>query len=124
MNSTRFKTMLLPVRSHAGEETHLRIDLYYDLGGYNVFTYKTDPRGYYASFLPVKREVHTHYTSESFVGFSGFKVLLKEVTRQSKKARTEALEEFIADLPQWLDACETKYHFTIDRSELEKEVAA
>lgn len=124
MNSTRFKTMLLPVLPHAGEETHLRIDLYYDLGGYNVFTYKTSPRGYYASFCPVKREVHTHYTMESFVGFSGFKVLLKEVTRQSKKARTEALEEFISALPQWLDTCETRYGLTVDRSKLEKEVAA
>ena len=27
--------------------THLKVELYYSLGGTNVFTYKDEPRGYY-----------------------------------------------------------------------------
>ena len=35
--------------------THLKIELYYDLGGYNCFTGKNEPRAYYLSVTPVER---------------------------------------------------------------------
>ena len=33
----------------------LKVETYYSKGGYNVFTYKEETRGYYLSIVPVKR---------------------------------------------------------------------
>ena len=64
----------------------LRCELYYSLGGINYFTYKNEARGYYLSVSPVERSEHM----ESYVGLSGVKKCLLEVTRQSKKAEATA----------------------------------
>ena len=73
--------------------THLKIELYYSLGGYNVFTHKTEPRGYYLSVSPVSRSVTTYgATMESYTAFSGIKQCIKEVSRKSEKAARSAEE--------------------------------
>lgn len=64
----------------------IKVSTYYRKDGMNYFTYKTEARGYYLSVTPVERA----RGFESFVAFTGFKVLLKEVTRASKKAEAEA----------------------------------
>ena len=70
------------------KENHfLRVELYYSLGGYNYFTYETDPRGYWVSVSPVERADGW----ESFTLFSGVKAIALECQRQSKKRETEAL---------------------------------
>ena len=58
----------------------LRCELYYSLGGFNYFTYKNEARGYYLSVSPVEKSEHM----ESYVGFSGVKKCLLEVTRHPK----------------------------------------
>jgi hypothetical protein len=70
--------------------THLLIELRYNLGGFNYFTYKQEPRGYYLSVSPVTLEQRDGYTLESFTAFTGTKYLVKEVTRKSEKAEKEA----------------------------------
>ena len=64
----------------------IKVRTYYKKDSMNYFTYKTEARGYYLSVTPVERA----RGFESFVAFTGFKVLLKEVTRASKKAEAEA----------------------------------
>lgn len=73
--------------------THLRIDLDYSLGGYNVFTGKSESRGYYLSVMPVERA----RGCESFVAFSGIKQCVKPVSRKSDKAMRDA-EKFAATI--------------------------
>ena len=62
--------------------SHLRIDLYYHLGGWNMFTYRDEPRGYYLSVTPVVLDAREGYTMESTTVFRGAKLLVKEVTRK------------------------------------------
>lgn len=75
--------------------TDLEIEVYYSLGGYNFFTGKNEPRGYYLSVSPVERR-RTDYgvTTETYTAFSGVKQILKEVSRKSAKA--EKISEEIA----------------------------
>ena len=66
----------------------IEIEVYYDKGGMNLFTYKDEARGYYLSVRPVLRaDGCITYTS-----FSGRKLLLKEVKRKSANAEAEAEE--------------------------------
>jgi hypothetical protein len=68
----------------------LEVKVYYDLGGYNYFTYQPKKRGYYVSVSPL--EVNGNFVS--YQGFSGTYMLLNEVKRQSKKGEEEALKLF------------------------------
>lgn len=79
-----------------GSATHLKIELYYNLGGYNVFTYKEEKRGYYLSVSPVTRERSSGCTMESYTAFSGIKQLIKPVNRKSAKAEAAAETEAAA----------------------------
>lgn len=73
---------------------NIRIKLYYDLGGFNCFTYKTEARGYYISVTPVDYSEKNGIRIESITAFRGVKQLLKAVNRQSKTAEAAALELF------------------------------
>ena len=66
--------------------THLKIELYYALGGMNYFTGRTESRGYYLSVSPVERKGGC----ESYTSFTGTKILIKAVSRKSAKAEAEA----------------------------------
>lgn len=70
--------------------THLKIELYYNLGGYNYFTYKQENRGYYLSVSPVSRSDRGGVTMESYTAFTGIKQCIKTVARKSAKAEREA----------------------------------
>ena len=66
--------------------THIKIETYYNLGGYNYFTGKSEARGYYLSVTPVQKS----RGMESFTAFSGIKQCIKAVNRKSAKAEAEA----------------------------------
>ena len=97
MSSNRVKTEYLPAR---GKDQYIKVELYYDLGGMNYFTYKTEPRGYYVSVCPVERRalmdsagrVYGH--SEGFTCFSGRKMLLEPCQRKGKGAEQRALAAY------------------------------
>lgn len=76
----------LKLKPNDKRNTDLRLDLSYSLGGMSPWTYKKERRGYYLLVTPVQRDG----IMESFEAFSGAKVLLKEVNRQSAKAEREA----------------------------------
>lgn len=79
----------------------LKVEVYYDKGGQNYFSGKWVRRGYYLMVIPVKREERNGIVIETVTAYSGVKMLLKEVQRQSKKAGQEALalaKEKINDL--------------------------
>ena len=78
------------------ENVFVKVEVYYSLGGMNYFTYKVEPRGYYLSVTPVEKINRGSYVTESCAAFSGYKMLLKEVKRKSKKAEMEA-EQIAAD---------------------------
>ena len=71
--------------------TTLFYKVFYDIGGFNYFTYTNRARGYY---LSVQRK---HNCFSAFSDLSNpdgaVKVLLKEVKRQSAKALAEAEAE-------------------------------
>lgn len=45
----------IEVKENSAKVTHLKIELYYDLGGMNYFTGRAENRGYYLSVTPVER---------------------------------------------------------------------
>ena len=65
----------------------IEVELYYSKGGYNVFTYKNESRGYYVRVCPVKVERNM----VSFIAFSGTKLCVYECSRKSTKAEREAI---------------------------------
>ena len=71
--------------------THLKLELFYDKGGEYAINSK---RGYYVMCYPVTVSTNStgNIVSESFWGYSGFKSLILEVSRKSKKAEAEALQ--------------------------------
>ena len=69
--------------------THLKVELYYSLGGMNFFTYVNEPRGYYLLVSPVTRERNW----ESFRAFTGTKQCILPVKRQTPKKAQEALSK-------------------------------
>lgn len=73
------------------KENFLKVEVRYNLGGHSYVTYRNERRGYYLHVTPVTREDKGSYVMESFTAFRGFKMLLKEVKRQSKKAEAEAV---------------------------------
>lgn len=75
----------------------LRIEFGYSLGGHNWYNGNDEPRGYYLYCTPCERKVNKmsdgkEYTTITEVVGKGGKTLLKQVTRQSKKACDEAMK--------------------------------
>lgn len=84
-------TKYIELKENTRSATHLKIELRYSLGGYNVFTGKTEDRGYYLSVSPVeRRQTDWGITTESYMAFSGVKQCVKTVARKSAKAEAEA----------------------------------
>lgn len=81
----------LPVKSK-DDVTHLRVDVYYSQGGYNLSTYQEEQRGYYLSVSPVSRSKLCDASTERYLAFSGRKRLLLPVNRKSPKRYETALQ--------------------------------
>lgn len=80
----------------------LRIEMYYDLGGYSFATHREKKRGYYISVTPVKIEHKEGYTLEYADAFSGASCLLVEVTRKSKVNAEKARKLYFENYKQRL----------------------
>lgn len=88
----------------ANSDQELKIEVYYDKGGMNYFHGKVDPRGYWVSVRPVKREIRENgITIESFSIMSGSRHFLLGVNRKSDKAYSTAVELSKAKLPELKD---------------------
>lgn len=64
-----------------GNASHLKVELYYTLGGMNYFTGINEARGIYLSVCPITKTE----TSTIYRGFSGGKICVKEMTRFNQK---------------------------------------
>lgn len=83
--------MSLSVPQNFTENGFLKISIYYSLGGINLFTYKNERRGYYISVNPVTKKG----IMESSKLMGGYKLLLVECKRRSKKAEKLAEEKAV-----------------------------
>lgn len=90
MKTETIRKYYIPVWDNEEKITDIKVELYYCLGGLNVFTYKDEKRGYYISCCPVERK----RGFESFTAFSGWKQCLVECARKSKAKQSEAEKEF------------------------------
>ena len=83
----------IPVKSNNSNSNinHIKLEVYYSLGGMNYFTYRNEDRGYYVSVTPVERVNHGDYFTESVLLGSGVKKLIKPVYRKSDKAADDAV---------------------------------
>lgn len=99
-------------------ENYVRADVYYSEGGYSFFTYKNTPRAYFMSVCKIGRGKDEHGAWESMGVFSngGAKMMLQEVTRQSKKREAEALAYFEEHIDEYVAK-------VFPELELEKEVS-
>lgn len=68
------------------ENTFIRVENSYNLGGIDFASYGQQSRGYYVHVSPVEIDTSRGYRTESYVAFSGYKALVKPVNRKSKKA--------------------------------------
>lgn len=71
------------------DATHIKVSSSYQLGGWNPFTHKEEKRGIYVSFTPVKRLPRDGYHIEMYTAFTGMKVCVKELKRDSRKSEEE-----------------------------------
>lgn len=63
----------------------IEVQLTYNAGGLNYFTYKNEPRGYYLSVSPYKQSQEGHFQTKVYSGFSGIKSFVEEASRFGKK---------------------------------------
>jgi hypothetical protein len=69
----------------------LKVEVSYSKGGHNNWHSREEKRGYYLHVSPVQiKDYGNGVRMESYVAFSGYKQLLKEVGRKSAKAQAEA----------------------------------
>lgn len=105
------------VRCEGKEVNYISLEMYYSLGGINYFTYKTERRGYYVSVTPLMRT--SHY--ESYIGFSGHKMLVLECKRQSKKLAEVAATHFAEAVFALLNAIKSEGTITeVNHEEMDK----
>ena len=76
----------LELKKNANNWNYLDVELEYNIGGYNYFSGKETPRGYYLSVQPIERGEQL----SSVIAFTGTNFLIKEVKRKSNKAEAEA----------------------------------
>ena len=94
--------MMIPVSGN-DKYTHVRALCYYSLGGMNLWNYKNEPRGYYLSVTPIKREVRNGYAMIACSPMDGIKRCVLEVSRKSAKWEAEAVLNAKKVLPDMLD---------------------
>lgn len=89
---------------------YIKAEVYYDEGGYSYFTYRNTTRGYYMSAIDVVRG--NGFESITMFNSKARKMLIEEVSRQSKKREAEALEYFEANIEEFVK--NTYYDTEID----------
>lgn len=87
----------IPIKTENNSENYLRVMMDYSLGGHNWYNGDNERRGYYLYCSPVEKKTSYFSNGEPFVTYTetvgkGGKFLLKEVSRQSKKANEEAVK--------------------------------
>ena len=100
----------------ADRNNAISVAISYNKGGTNFFTYEHEKRGWYFSITPCTVERHGSYNTVSFAAFSGCKMLIREISRNSQKAYDEAVK-FMQDhqkeyLALWFPELKTEWKET------------
>lgn len=82
----------IKLKENGDKETHLCVEMDYNLGGTNWYSHTPIPRGYYLYATPCTLEDRGDYQTVSQVLGKGLKILLKQVARRSKKAEDTAIQ--------------------------------
>ena len=82
-----------------------KIEVRYSIGGNSGWGRGEEARGYYLHVTPVKIEDKGGYRMEIMTAFSGYKYLLIEVKRQSKKAEESADKLAETMVEELIQAC-------------------
>ena len=92
--------------------THLKIEFFYDKGGEYAINSK---RGYYVMCYPVTVSTNSNgnIINESFWCYGGFKSLILEVSRKSKKSEDEALQLIEGKKDDLINKVLTKHNLKI-----------
>lgn len=70
----------------------ISVSISYNKGGRNVFTGNNEKRGWYFSITPCGIERRNGYNMISICAFSGYKMLIREISRNSQKAYDDAVK--------------------------------
>lgn len=92
-------------RALKGDNTHIKIHVYYSLGGMNYFSGKRDPRGISTSVSVVKREA----SCESTILGEGYRDFIAEMKRFNAKKLEETIEAGIKRGLEILEAKQSSY---------------
>ena len=77
------------------ENYYIKLNIRYNLGGWNWGTGEQMKRAYDLSVSPIERyNCYCGYT-EVYKGFSGYRLQSNAITRQSPKARANAIQYFV-----------------------------
>jgi hypothetical protein len=108
------KKFYINIKNPDKNANKLQICFDYDIGGFNPFTGRPTPRGYYLIITPVT----VSGNMISFAAFSGNKYLLHETKRNSEAARQVAIDELMRVIS--LSATETanKNRYIINPSDI------
>lgn len=93
------------------ERNVLEVELYYHKGGMNYFTSTNEKRGLYLSATPLtKRE-----NSRVYTGFSGTKMLVKEMKRFNQK-ELDTFEPNIEDINMLVNSVKHKNNLQLEEA--------
>jgi len=70
----------------------IEVKIAYDIGGMNYFTGSVEKRGYYLHATPMDVVKSGDYVTKTMTAFSGYKILVLEVKRKSKKQEEKAIQ--------------------------------
>jgi hypothetical protein len=98
------------IENNHDKSNFIKIAFYYDLGGYNCFTHREKPRGYYLTVYPVERGGNM----ESFTAFTGVSQCIEECTRKSAKSEKIASEKIPAYEKMMIDYIVEKYGYILE----------
>lgn len=91
------------------DATHIKVSIYYSLGGMNYFTGRQDPRGYNVSVSVVTRKSERGYVSESLFLGEGFRAFLEPARRFNRKKLPELHDKGLAMAREIIENHKTKY---------------
>ena len=74
----------IPVENNP-DVNQIKVEVYYDKGGPDYYSGGMTKRGLYLNVKPIKLEDHGGYVTETFMGFSGYKMHVLEMGRFNQK---------------------------------------
>lgn len=80
------------------ENYYIKFYIRYNLGGWNWGTGEQMKRAFDLHIMPVERYKCDYGYSEVYKGFSGYRLQAEEISRQSAKARENAVNYFINNI--------------------------